>query len=412
MKILFLQDDFPPQSFGGAGISTYELAIGMKKAGHEVFVITTYREESGAGESDYNGLKIFKIVNNYPGRWRAYVSLYNKPVVREVEELLKKIKPDVVHANNIHFYLSYHTLKIAKKHAKAVVITLRDVMSFSFGKLRTRQYLENFDFRTTWRDHLKQAKKRWNPFRNFFIKRYLGSVDQIFVVSDALKKALLQNGIKNVETIHTGADVDLWRVSETERVQFKEQYNLENKKVILFGGRLSGAKGGRKTLEAMLEIVKDVPDAVLLVAGKVDEYAQKMKEEASRLGIVDKLVFTGWIERGEIKLAYSAADVVLVPSICFDAFPRIVLEAMASEKPVIGTCYGGASEVIVDGVTGYVVNPLHSKEIAGKTIELLKNPEKAKEFGRAGYERVKTNFNLEDMVGKYVAVYKNLIEKK
>ena len=173
MKIVFLADDFPPQSFGGAGISTYDLALGMKKAGHEVFVITTCRKESDAGELEYHGIKVFRIASDYPGRWRAYVSLYNRPVVRKVKELLKKIKPDVVHANNIHFYLSYHCLKIAKRHAKAVVFTARDTMSIYYGKLATERYLDHFDYRTTWRDHLSQAKKRWNPLRNFFIKRYL-----------------------------------------------------------------------------------------------------------------------------------------------------------------------------------------------------------------------------------------------
>jgi len=412
MKIVFLQDDFPPESFGGAGISTYDIAVGMRNSGHEVFVITTCRKEGEAGESDYHGIKVFKIASDYPGRWRAYVSLYNKPAVREVEKLLKKIKPNVVHANNIHFYLSYYSLKVAKKYAKVVVITFRDVMAFNFGKLKTRYYLENFDYNTTWIDHIKQAKKRWNPFRNFFIRRYLGYADKLFAVSGALKDALLQNGIRNVEVVHTGIDVNLWDVSEDEKDKFKEKFNLKNKKVILFGGRLSGAKGGGKTIEAMLEIVKDVPDAVLLIAGKVDEYAQKMKEEANRLGIGNKLVFTGWIERDKIKYALASSSVVLVPSICFDAFPRIALEAMASGKPVIGTHYGGASEIITDGVTGYVINPMHSKEIAEKTIDLLKDPKKAEEFGQAGYDRVRANFNLEDKVGEYVDVYKTLLEKK
>lgn len=412
MKILFLSDDFPPQSFGGAGISTYDLAIGMKKTGHEVFVITTCRKKSDAGEEDHNGLTVFKIASDYSDRWREYVSLYNRSVIRKVEELLKRIKPDVVHANIIHFYLSYHSLKMAKRYAKAVVFTARDTMSICYGKLQTKRYLENFDCSATWRDHIKQAKKRWNPFRNFFIKRYFGFVDQVFAVSDALKKALEQNGIKNVKVMHTGADVDLWRVSEDEITKFREQYNLKNKKVILFGGRLSEAKGGRKALEAMAEIVKEIPDAVLLIAGSVDEYAHRMKEEASRLKVRDRLIFTGWIEPDDIKSAYAVANIVLVPSLYLDPFPRIVIEAMASRKPVIGTRYGGASEIIVDGVTGCVVNPLHSKEIADKTIDLLKNLQKAEEFGKAGYERIKTNFNLEGMVEKYIAVYETLLEKK
>src|SRR3990167_4766627 len=185
MKIVFLSDDFPPQSFGGAGISTYELALAMLEAGQDVSIITTCREKEEAGESEDKGLKIFKIASNYPGEWRAYVSLYNAPVVRKLEDILKRVKPDIVHANNIHHYLSYHSLKIAKKYAK-VVITFRDAMSFSFGKLMTRKYLESLDAKVTWLDHLKQAKLRWNPFRNLIVKYYLGYVDQKFAVSYAL----------------------------------------------------------------------------------------------------------------------------------------------------------------------------------------------------------------------------------
>ncbi len=412
MKILFLQEDFPPQSFGGAGISTYELAIGMKKAGHEVFVITTCRKESDVGELDYHGITVFRIMSDYPARWRAYVSLYNRPVVHQVEKLLKKIRPDVAHANNIHFYLSYHCLKIAKRYAKVVVFTARDVMAFNFAKLETKQYLENFDCRTTWRDHLKQAKKRWNPFRNFFIKRYLRYADKIFAISNALSNALDQNSINNAKVIYNGIDINEWNVNSVKVSHFRVKHGLLNKKVLLFGGRLSEAKGALKVLEALAQIVEEVPDVILLIAGSIDEYAERMKEQAEKLSIEKHLVFTGWIEREEIKIAYAVSDIVLMPSICLDAFGRVNTEAMISKKPVIGTCYGGTPEVVVDGVTGYIVNPLYPEQIADKTLDLLKSPEKAEKFGQAGYERVKTNFSLEDKVAEYIAEYKILLKKK
>lgn len=411
MKIVFLSDDFPPTSFGGAGISTFELAVGMKKAGHEVFVITTCRKDAEAGESEYHGLTVLKLASDYAPRWRAYISLYNRPVVRQVEQLLKEIKPDVVHANNIHYYLSYHSLKIAKRYARVVVFTARDAMTFNFGKLTTKKYLENMDCHTTWHDHIVQAQKGYNPFRNFCIKKYLKYTDKKFAVSYALQKALVQNGIKDVDVIHTGADVEQWCANEDEKNLFKKKYGLENKKVILFGGRLSEGKGGGKTLEAFVRIHKEVPDATLLVAGSIDAYADSMKEKARVLGIGDKLIITGWIERDVVRVAYEVADVVLVPSLCLDSFPRIVIEAMASRKPVVGTCYGGAPEIIVDGVTGYVVNPFYSEEIASKTIDLLRNPKKAEEFGSAGYERIKKDFNLEDKFKEYIVVYESLVRQ-
>lgn len=405
MKILFLSDDFPPESFGGAGISTYELALGMKKVGHDVFVITTCRKEIESGEFEYNGIKVFKIASDYPGRWRAYISLYNAPVVRKVEELLRDIKPDVVHANNIHFYLSYHCLKVAKRYSRTVVFTARDVMSFNFAKLETKRYLENFDYRTTWLDHLKQAKKRWNPFRNFFIRRYLKYADRIFAISNSLKEAMVINGISNVDVIYNGIDINEWNTNLEQEVSFREKYGLKNKKVLLFSGRLSASKGGEKALRALALIVKNVPEAVLLVAGSIDEYGEVMKTEAGSLGIENQIIFTGWIEREEIKVAYAVSDIVLMPSICLDAFGRVNIEAMASGKPVVGTCYGGTPEIVVDGVTGYIVNPLHPEEIAGKTIDLLKNPKKAEEFGRAGYERVVKEFSMDRSVREYLDVF-------
>lgn len=411
MKILFLSDDFPPKSFGGAGISTYELAIGMKVAGHEVFVVTTCRSLADADESEYHGLKIFKIASDYPGKWRWYTSLNNLSVVREVEILLKNIAPDVVHVNNVHLHLSYRSIKIAKRYAKVVVWTARDVMAFNFAKLQTKRYLENFDCRTTWRDHLKQAKKRWNPLRNFFVRRYLGYADKLYAVSDALAKALKQNGIKSVAVVHSGADVDAWRADEMGTNRFREKYNLLDKKVILFGGRLSEAKGGQQTLEAIVKIAKLLPDAILLVLSKIDGYAEHLKKEAEKLGIGNRLIFTGWIEREEIKYAYACADIVLVPSICFDSFPRIVLEAMAAGRPVVGTCFGGASEIIADGMTGYVVNPFSIGKMAEKILDILNDPQKKERFGNAGRERVKTDFNSSDKANMLLADYRELLER-
>ena len=394
MKIVFLSDDFPPQSFGGAGISTYELALAMLEAGQDVSVITTCREKEEAGESEYEGLKIFKIASNYPGKWRAYVSLYNAPVVRELENILKRVKPDVVHANNIHLHLSYHSLKVAKRYAKAVIMTFRDTMAVTYGKLETKKYLDHFDSRITWLDNLKRAKKRWNPFRSLFIKRYLRYVDKFFSVSRALKQALEQNGIKNVEVIHTGADIAEWQVLPDKVKSFKKRHGLEEKKVIFFSGRLSISKGANVTFEVIEKISQEFPDVILLVAGT----GSNIKER-------NNLKFTGWIDREEIKLAYAASDVVLVPSLYLDPFPRVVIEAMAAGKPVVGTCYGGTPEAILDGVTGFVVNPFNTKEMAEKTLDLLRDSDKARRFGKAGRERVRNTFNLDEKIKNILACY-------
>ena len=402
MKVVFLSDDFPPTSFGGAGISTYELAAGVRKAGHEVCVITTCRSERDAGEAEYHGLKVFRIASAYHERWRAWVSIYNPAVVRQVENLLHQIGPDVVHANNIHQYLSYRCLKVAKRHAKAVIWTARDGMAVSYGKIATARYLRNLDPHLTWLDNLRQAGKRYNPLRNFFIRKYLGYADQKLAVSDVLVAVLAQNGIRGVETLHTGIDVGAWHVSSAQVSEFKKRHGLEQKKIILFGGRLGS---GVQVVRAMRLVVGAVPDAVLVVMGR-EEDAGVM--EAMGAGL--PLVYTGWISGEEKITAYYASDLVWVPSTYFDAFPRSALEASASGKSVIVTKFGGASELVQDGVTGYIVNPLNPQEIADKTLDLLQYEEKAASFGRAGQERVRAHFNLDDKVKQIVVCYRELTE--
>ncbi len=412
MKVVFLQDDFPPESFGGAGISTFEIALQMKKCGHEVSVITTCRKKDDVGEGEYEGLKVFKIHSNYHERWRAYKSLYNRKVVKGLEKKLEEIKPDLVHVNNVHFHLSYHSIKVAKKYASVVIFTARDVMSFNYGGLKTRRFLEHFDYKTTWIDHLRQAGKRWNPLRNIIIKNYLKYADKILAVSDALKEALNKNGINNVEVLRTGIDVSRWTLDEEKIIKFRKKYNLENKKIVFFGGRLSEAKGGGKIIQTIARVSEKVPNTVLLVAGKTDSYVDKMKHSGDKLSLQDRIVFTGWISGDELKAAYHASDVVCVPTLYFDSLPRTVIEGMAVGKPVIGTCFGGAKEAIEDSVTGHVINPFNVQDLAERIEEILLDEEKAKRLGEAGLERVKTKFNIDDKVNQAISLYKELSAQK
>lgn len=407
MKILFLTDDFPPKTFGGAGIVAFNLAKGLKKKGHDIFVITTVRKKSGEGNIKFKGLYVFRIYANYHQRWQAYLSLYNLQTVSKVKKLIKEMKPDIVHAHNIHYYLSYCCLKIAKQYAKAVFLTTHDAMLVHYGKLMPKNRKDVYKV-SIW-DQIKEARKRYNPFRNRIIRYYLKYVDKILTVSDALKKLLMINGIKNIETIYNGIDVNSWKVSLKDVKKFKEKYNLQNKKVILFGGRLSGAKGGDQILRALALIKKEIDNAVLLVVGERNKYAEKMKDLAEQLGIVKNVIFTGLLSGSELKSAYHSADISIFPSLCFETFGMINLEAMACKKPVVSSYFGGPKEVVINGKTGYLINPHKTDLMAEKIIELLKNPEKAKKFGEAGYQRAKEKFSLDKQIKKTLKCYRKYV---
>lgn len=403
MKILFLSDDFPPNSLGGAGVVAYNLAKTIKELNHDVYVISTTQDKGKEGSSTQDGLKLHKIYSQYHRRWRAYLSLYNPQTVDKVKKIISDIKPDAVHVHNLHYHLSYHCLKIAKKSGAKVFLTAHDTMFFHYGKIKIpkeatcENYLEYCNPSVI--DQIREFKKRYNPVRNWVIKRYLKKyVDKVIAVSDALKKVLVLNGIANVAVVHNGIDVKAYETDQDAVSAFKKSNGLENKKIILFGGRISEEKGRGQVEESLGLILKEVPNALLMVAGS----------DGSRVSETTlPIKFLGWLNRGDMKLAFAASDVVLFPSICFDTFGMVVLEAMAVKKPVIGTCFGGAREVIVDGETGYIVNPYSITTMADKVVDFFKNKAKAQEFGQRGYDRSRNLFSLQQQAQKYLGFYKN-----
>lgn len=416
MKIIILQDDFPPKSTGGAGMVAFSLAQEMWEKGHSVFVITAVGSREEEGEVNYKGLVVYRLYSNYPERWRAYFSLYNPQVIKKIDKIFQQIKPDVVHAHNIHTHISYHSLKLAKKSGAKVFLTAHDAMLFHYGKL-VEFFVENGilgqveSYRISpWRQ-IKKYKKRYNPFRNMVIRRDLKYVDQIFAVSGELKKALEDNGIKKIAVLRNGVDVSQWQIRNEKIKEFKNKFELNGFKVILFGGRLGALKGGEQAVKALGEVVKIIPQTKLLVVGRRDAYAELMLELAGKIGLKDLLVFTGWLDQHEMAVSYHASDVVCVPSIYLDPFPTVNLEAMACQKPVIGTCFGGTPELVQDNKTGFIVNPFCVNDLAEKISILLSDEKKAKEFGLAGYEAVSGEFGLKKTTAELLGWYDRLLKK-
>lgn len=403
MKICILIDRIPPEGKGGAERVALETARALVSRGHTVSLITATARElpEKIEEREVDGVRVFAIHSKYPERWRAWRSLYNPGPVRLVKQLFAELEPDVVHVHNVHYDLSYHVLKLAKDAGARVFITVHDVMLFQYAKLvefidpKNPIRKTEWDYRVHAMDQIRRFKWRYNPFRNAVIRHYMRYTDMRFSVSDALRQALTQNGLPGFSVLYTGIEASEWEINPEAVKLFREKFNLEGKKVILFGGRITRLKGGDVLLQALKKIVEEVPEAVVLVAGMADSYVEELQERARVAGISDNFRLTGWLMGDELRAAYHVSDVVAVPSVCFDSFPVTNLEAMACRKPLVATCFGGSSESVEDGVTGYIVNPYDVQDLANKIQELLTNEEKRTAFGEAAYARVIRDFSLQ-----------------
>ncbi len=413
MKILVLNSDFPPSSYGGAGIVAFRLAKELQELGQEVTILTaTLEPKKDLQPEQFDGLEVWRIYANFHERWKAYLGLYNPQVIGPLKKILEQAKPDIVLAHNLDFRLSYQCLKISKKTGAKVFLVAHDVQLFNYGKLINFPILDKlavpqkFSYKVSWLGRLRQAKKRYNPFRNLIIRYYLHYVDKIICVSWALKQALSDNGIKNTVVIHNGINQNDWNLNAESLIRFKKKFNLQNRQVIFFGGRLSGAKGAELLVRTMPEIIKKNPKAVLLIAGKINDYTEKLLRIASDLKISQNIIFVGWLDFEEMKLAYFSADVCVTPSFCFDSFPTANLEAMAASRPVIATCFGGSSEQIIQGKTGFIINPYSPAMLIEKINTLLSNQKMAEEMGQLGREYLEKEFSIKKMGQNYLDLFK------
>ena len=409
MRILLLNDRIPPEGRGGAESVLWRLARGLAAAGQETHVIATTPEASF--EEIRDGIPTYHIHAGYPERFRAWLSLWNPQTVGAFQELLRRIKPDVVNAHNIHYLLSYHTLKLARQAGCGVVFSAHDAMTFAYGKLPHTfspdgpELLGSGDYRLPRGYNLRRNRFRYNPFRDAIIRRCLARYAHIRTVpSQALADAFADNDMPPVDVAHNGIDLDDWSPVEESIVEgLRQRLDLVGKRVILIAGRLTREKGLRQILLALNYLRDNLPETRLLVLTSRDIEAQIAAEFAPFIHI------GGWLEREELRAAYQMADVVAVPSIYVDPFPTVVLEAMAVGKPVVATAFGGAREAVVDGETGYIVNPFDTGAVSDRLTRLLMDDDLNRRMGLLGRERIAKQFSLDGQARRMVTLYERAL---
>jgi len=121
-------------------------------------------------------------------------------------------------------------------------------------------------------------------------------------------------------------------------------------------------------------------------------FKQKCERLSKELSINNKVIFTEF--KKDIRPYLKDFDIVVIPSINPDPFPRVSIEAMAMGKPIIGTRMGGIPESIEDGITGYLVPPQDPKALCEKILLLLDDKEKRRDFGIKARRHAKVSFNI------------------
>ncbi len=393
MKILLLNSLYTPNSRGGAERSTQALAEGLKSRGLEPVVVSTSDRDA---RGHVNDIRVYYL--NVPNLYWMYTAkqqpLYKKPlwhlldsynpfVMSRLSRIIQEERPALVHTNNLSGF-SVRAWQAARGQGLSIVHTIRDHYLLCPN---TVMYKHDHNCETQCRD-----------CRLFSLPRRILSADVDAVVGVSrfiLEKHLKFGFFKNARVrthIYNAAEVPATR---------ERSYDKSRPLVLGYVGGLHKVKGIEVLLEAFRKMA---PEGIVLKVfgqGQVAEYENRLRETYQS----DRIEFMGHQEPGEI---YPQLDLVVIPSLCDDAFPRIVIEAYSHGLPLIATSRGGAAEMVREGKTGYVFDPDRPGHLEEQIRRFQDDPGLAARMSKSCLESAE-EFVKQRVVDAYLKVYGQLI---
>jgi glycosyltransferase involved in cell wall biosynthesis len=405
VRLLVLSDSYPPHNLGGAGEVAHFVSRAVAARGHDVLVLTGAARRADAGETLHDSVRVRRLYIPSPSLLRLHLSVLNPLAVAQVRRCAAAFRPDVVHAHNVHERLSFASLGAARAGAP-LVFTAHDYLLFCLTKFLCSA--GGSEFRASPSDCIHCRHIRRVPGRNSAVHRMVKrNASLIACISHAQRVTLACNGFADVplDVVHNGLDPNVPTFDIAQRRAFRQKHGIDSRPLVFFGGRISGAKGGDQLLRAVAVARRDM-DCQVAIAGDRTAYFKIARRLADEVGLAQSALHTlGWLEGEQLDLAFEAADVSATPSVYPDPFNLMNLRAMAHRRAVVGTCYGGTPEIVVDGETGVIADPWQPKEFGKALASLLADPARAAAMGDAGRRRVEQDFTLERQVDSYLALY-------
>jgi glycosyltransferase involved in cell wall biosynthesis len=212
--------------------------------------------------------------------------------------------------------------------------------------------------------------------------------------------------VSKLRLIYNGVDTKPFAPALSRGKDVRRDLNLDKTtKLMIVIANLIPYKGHSDLLKAAKEVVERFPDAVFLLVGEDRGIQKELEKDVVNLGMEQSVRFLG--RQDDIPKLLTASDISILPS-HEEGFSNVILESMAAGLPVVATDVGGNREAILDGITGWLIPPEDPKVLAAKIVDLLKDPNKAQEWGQRGRERVNQMFTVKKMVVAHMELYGSL----
>lgn len=262
------------------------------------------------------------------------------------------------------------------------------------------------------RENIEPGKSRRFFLGDKVARRLIKSFShRIIVNSEAVGKAYLDTAgnAGKVRVVYNGVALDLYD-DDVPAPALRQKLGIPSTaRLVGMVAQMEPRKRHEDFLKAAAIVQQSVPDSFFLAVGgdlNGSEYGQAVGKLLQESGLTKRLVWLGHYDK--IHEVFKAIDLLVLPSE-EEPFGRVVIEAMAARKPVVATAVGGIPEIVVDGVTGFLVPPRSPADLASSITRILGDPQLAEAMGQAGRRRVEQHFTAERYVDNIEAIYQELL---
>ncbi len=352
---------------------TVRLANALSAAGQTVMLLlpkATLPEHIRSVDSGVE-LQLFRQseprVSFYP--WRSL------PLVWDIVSRVNKYKPDIIHVQSTHFWLSLAQLMLWKYPS---VTTFHDVKPHLGDERATTAVISSLI-----RKHSKKLFVHGESLKQLMIDMYHVPASKISVIPFAE---------------HYDSPINKYQVPDV----------AEDGNLVLFFGRISPYKGLEYLIQAEPLITKEVPEAKIVIAGEGEEFA---KYERTMKNKEHFIIYNYYVEPAKAAELFQRCSLVVLPYVEASQ-SGVITTAYGFKKPVVVTNVGSLPEIVEDGKTGFVVPSRDPAALAVAIVKMLKDKTLRHDMGEKAYQKLKTELSWSVVAKRTISAYQELIQDK
>jgi glycosyltransferase involved in cell wall biosynthesis len=399
MRVLFVDELFPPVRFGGAEISAMDIAAEMGRKDEVVVFTPSYNLSPGF--EDMGTFRIFRYHNMFKpiGSIVQQKLLFFREMTKHLASFVRIFKPDILHGQNAMSIPA--VAKISEMNKTVGIAHVRD------------HRFECFTSNVACRSHrdatvLEFARCVENPIHTLIypyaklvtgkVRRALVECGNMIAVSEYLKSELANTLSGDIRVVYDGVDLD--RIQRIEPTKDIRDLGLKQSRAIFYGGGLHKFKGIFELLKAFGLISRKMAEISLLIAGD-GPHLQAVRKSIANNRLDSSVKLLGRLSYEDAIAWMKSSQIVVVPSLLPETVSRVVMEALACGKPIIGSNRGAIPETIGDA--GVTVDP-SADNIADAISVLMDDSQRLKELSRSALER-RGDFSLDITVRQIRKAY-------